>query len=284
VRVTLATCAARPNPTASDALLAEALVAAGAEVRALPWDRIDPTSLRRDESVCIRSTWDYHHRHADFAAWVAGFSAHPGTLWNPPEVVLPNMDKLYLRELERRGIRIPPTEWIPPGVMPLLGALAARRGWAEAVFKPRISATAHGTHLVRAGESADASTRLADAGTGGLLQAFIPEVRSAGELSLVYLAGAYSHAARKVPAPADFRVQHDFGGRTEPAAPRDATLAFGEQVMATVTGPWRYARVDLIETADGPVLMELELIEPDLFLGLRPEGARRLARAWAAGG
>jgi len=282
--VTLATCEARPNPTSSDRLLAEALVAAGAEVGAVPWDRIDPACLRGDESVCIRSTWDYHLRPAEFADWVSEFAARPGTLWNPPELVLPNMDKQYLGALEAQGIRIPPTEWIAPGTMPPLGALAARRGWAEAVFKPRISATAHGTHLVRAGDSTDSGEGLPVPGTGGLLQAFIPEVRSSGELSLVYVAGEYSHAARKVPAPADFRVQHDFGGRIDAVSPADATLAFGRRVMATVAGPWRYARVDVIETAEGPVLMELELIEPDLFLGMRPEGARRLARAWVAGG
>lgn len=284
MRVTLATCESRPDPTPSDALLAEALAAAGARVRALPWDRLDPGALEEGECVCIRSTWDYHRRADEFAAWISGFTACPGVLWNPAGLVLPNMDKVYLRELESRGIRIPETEWIPPGTLPALPALMARRGWSEAVFKPRISATAHGTHRIGAGVSLEESEWEPARGTGGLLQAFIPEVRTSGEMSLMYLAGSFSHAARKLPAAADFRVQHDFGGRAEPAMPSREVLSFGDRVMETIDGPWRYARVDLIEAGDGPILMELELIEPDLFFSMRPDSASRLARALVAGG
>ena len=112
------------------------------------------------------------------------------------------------------------------------------------------------------------------------MQAFVPEVESRGEISLVYLDGTFSHAVRKRPASGDFRVQRDFGGSLEAMTPSEPVLAFGDGVLAAVTRPWLYARVDLVEAGGGPVLMELELIEPDLFL--TPAGAARLAAALLA--
>ncbi len=116
--------------------------------------------------------------------------------------------------------------------------------------------------------------------SGGLVQAFVPEVETLGEISLIYLGGGFSHAMLKRPAAGDFRVQTDFGGTLEPVVPRPGLQAFGDRVLASVTLPWLYARVDLIDSAAGPVLMELELIEPDLFL--TPAAAGQMAGALLA--
>jgi glutathione synthase/RimK-type ligase-like ATP-grasp enzyme len=90
----------------------------------------------------------------------------------------------------------------------------------------------------------------------------------------------FSHAVRKRPASGDFRVQGDFGGTVEEVTPSRSVRDFGGSVLAAVSRPWLYARVDLVETDRGPVLMELELIEPDLFL--TPAAAARLAAALLA--
>jgi glutathione synthase/RimK-type ligase-like ATP-grasp enzyme len=232
------------------------------------------------DAVCLRSTWDYHRRWEEFQTWVGGFAGRNGALWNPAETVRWNADKLYLRELGERGIALPRTHWFDPGERPDLDAILQEWTPARAVLKPRVSATAFGTYLVSRTRPLSAQEWAPLEGSGGLLQAFVPEIESRGEISLVYLDGAFSHAVRKRPASGDFRVQRDFGGSLERAIPPGGVLGFGDAVLAAVARPWLYARVDLIEAEPGPVLMELELIEPDLFL--TPAAAARLAGALLA--
>jgi glutathione synthase/RimK-type ligase-like ATP-grasp enzyme len=150
-------------------------------------------------------------------------------------------------------------------------------GADRAVLKPRVSATAYGTHVVSRERGIDAADWPALEHSGCLLQLFVREIQSRGEISLVFLDGGFSHAVRKRPIAGDFRVQADFGGSLETAAPSGDTIGFGTAVLTAAARPWLYARVDLVETDGGPVLMELELIEPDLFL--TPVGAARLAEA-----
>jgi glutathione synthase/RimK-type ligase-like ATP-grasp enzyme len=279
VRIVLATCRSKPALTSSDALLAAELERTGATAVAAPWDSITPAG-EYPVTVCLRSTWDYHQRWTEFRAWVAGFADRTGGLWNPAATVLWNADKLYLRDLGVAGIALPRTRWFEPGERPDVEAILRQWKLPRAVLKPRISATAFGTYLVSAGRAlSDEEWKPLEA-SGGLIQAFVPEVESQGEISLVFVDGAFSHAVRKRPAGGDFRVQGDFGGTVEGVAPSRGVRDFGDAVLMAVSRPWLYARVDLVETDRGPVLMELELIEPDLFL--TPAAAARLATALLA--
>lgn len=275
MRIVLATCRPKPALTASDTLLADALGRAGTPVTAVPWDAV--AAGDGDGVVCLRSTWDYHLRWTEFREWVSGFTAG-SRLWNPAATVLWNADKSYLRDLAEAGIALPRTRWYEPGERPDIAAVLREWGAAEAVLKPRISATAYGTYVVRAGDDAPLGEEEWSAleRSGSLLQAFVPEIRTRGEISLVYLDGTYSHAVVKRPQAGDFRVQKEFGGTLAPAGPAADTVVFGEAVLEAAGRPWLYARVDLVETERGPVLMELELIEPDLFL--TADAAARLAR------
>jgi hypothetical protein len=273
VRIVLATCRSKPALTPSDALLAGALERADAAVTAMPWDAVDPAS--ESGSVCLRSTWDYHQRWAEFRPWLARFAGRPGGLWNPLETVVWNADKLYLRDLEAAGIALPRTRWYEPGERADWGAVLRGWGLQRGVLKPRISASAVGTYLVGGSHAPSEEEWRPLEAAGSLLQEFVPEVGARGEISLVYLDGAFSHAVRKWPAGGDFRVQERFGGSLERVTPPGGVLEFGDAVLAALTRPWIYARVDLVETGRGPVLMELELIEPDLFL--TPEAATRMA-------
>ncbi|HEU5219733.1 MAG TPA: hypothetical protein VFU23_13820 [Gemmatimonadales bacterium] len=277
----LATHRASPGLTPSDTLLARALEARGATVTARPWDAIDPGSDYADK-VCLRSTWDYHLRIDEFRAWVSAFRATPGRLWNPPETALWNLDKEYLRGLESAGAAIPETRWLAPGQAPDHAALLHDAGWREAVLKPRVSASAHGTMLVSAESVLSASDQAHLAASGALLQEFIPEIRTRGEVSLMFLGGEYSHAVRKDVAAGEFRVQPHLGGGARLIDATPELRSFGERVLAAVPYAWVYARVDVVEAARGPLLMELELIEPELFFHLMPERAERLATAFAA--
>lgn len=272
----LATCQSRPELTPSDTQLQQALERRGVRAVAMPWDRIDPGALA-GTVVCLRSTWDYHHRWPEFRDWLRRFAATPDRLWNAAETVLWNADKRYLRELDAAGIRIPRTAWFEPA-LPLDLARGFREiGARHGVLKPRVSATAHGTCRVEAGTPPPAEAMTAIGEVGGLLQEFVPEIQDGGELSLMFFDGAWSHAVRKVAAPGDFRVQSDFGGTWAPVDPPPACVAFAARALEAAGHPWVYARCDLVETAGGPLLMELELIEPELFL--TPAAADRLAAA-----
>lgn len=273
MQVVLATCRPKPALTPGDALLADALGRLGATVVAAPWDAVDPA--REPGVVCLRSTWDYHLRWDEFRAWVGAFEDR-GRLWNPAATVLWNADKGYLRDLAAAGVALPRTRWVEPGRRPDVAALLEEWGATRAVLKPRVSATAYGTHLVPPEATLEEGDWAALERSGCLLQEFVPEIRTRGEVSLVFLAGGFSHAVRKRARQGDFRVQGDFGGSLEAVDPGDAPVEFGERVLAAAGRPWLYARVDLVETGSGPVLMELELIEPDLFL--TPDAAARLAR------
>jgi hypothetical protein len=280
VRVLLATCRSKPGLTPGDALLAAALEQAGATVVAAPWDAVAPGG---DDSgaVCLRSTWDYHLRWPEFRDWVSGFLGTRGRLWNPAGTVLWNADKGYLRDLAAAGISLPRTRWFEPGERPDVPALLARWGVDRAVLKPRVSATAFGTHVVTADGGLAEPEWAPLERSGSLMQAFVPEIQSRGEVSLVYIDREFSHAVLKRPGSGDFRVQKDFGGTLEPTDADAGLVAFGEAVLSAAERPWLYARVDLVETDGGPVLMELELIEPDLFL--TPAAAARLARGLLEG-
>lgn len=278
--VLLATCRHHPELTPSDELLAAALRARDVPVSAAPWDGIVPAEAGRS-IVCLRSTWDYHKRSDEFRAWITALSAHGVAVVNPADTVLWNVDKEYLRWLEARGIAIPETRWIAPGDPIDLRAMLAGAEWDRAVLKPRISATAYGTHLVGAETVLDDAELRALSGAGALLQSFVPEIQSGGETSLIFIDGRFSHAVSKRPSAGDFRVQHEFGGTAQATDAPGALRDFGRRVLDATPFPWTYARVDVVQAARGPLLMELELIEPDLFFTLGGDGAQRLAAALA---
>jgi glutathione synthase/RimK-type ligase-like ATP-grasp enzyme len=111
-----------------------------------------------------------------------------------------------------------------------------------------------------------------------MLQEVVPEIVGRGETSIVYAGGAFSHAVVKRATDGEFRVQQDFGGRVEAASPSASLLSFGASVMTLVPDTCLYARVDVVESSRGPLLLELELIEPELYFLYVPEAAGRMAQ------
>ncbi|MEZ4654776.1 MAG: hypothetical protein R3E12_14625 [Candidatus Eisenbacteria bacterium] len=240
----------------------------------------------------LRSTWDYHLQPARFRAWLDQLTRNGTPVFNPIPLVSWNMDKVYLRALAVAGVALPDTIWLAASTgddadheaaqvhdAQDLMALLKRQRWTRAVVKPRISASAHGTRRIDPNTRLSPSDLATIASVGGLLQEYLPEIESAGELSLVFLDGAFSHAVRKTPRSGDFRVQQEFGGDVAGAEPSAAAQALAERSLATLREDWCYARIDLVESARGPVLMELELIEPDLFFRIDPAAADRLAES-----
>jgi glutathione synthase/RimK-type ligase-like ATP-grasp enzyme len=279
VTIVFATCSHQPYITADDQPLAGALTARGFRVEPEPWTDIDPETLIVADPVVLRSTWDYHRVPTMFAAWLAAMADSGRMLLNPADVARANIDKIYLQTLAAAGIATPRSRWIDKPDAAVLASALHEEGWARAVLKPRIGATAHGTFLI-SGETLPTEEELAPArASGALLQEFVPEIVERGEVSLVYAGGVFSHAVAKRAKDGDFRVQKDFGGAVAPFIPPADVLAFGQAVMAHVPSSCTYARVDLVESGRGPLLMELELIEPELYFSIVPGSADRMAQA-----
>ncbi len=277
--VIFATCHDQPLIAPDDAPLAAALRARGVTVTPIPWTSIDHDTLVGAPPVLLRSTWDYHRSPLVFGSWLTAVGDSGRTVWNTPSIARGNIDKVYLEHLETRGIAIPKTRWLDRPNQAAVRQTLADEGWDRAVLKPRIAATAYGTFLVtRESELSDhdlAPTR----SSGALLQEFVPEIESRGEISMVYCDGVFSHAVSKRAKAGDYRVQQDFGGTVEPMTPSPAFLSFADRVMSTVKGDTLYARVDVVETGGGLLLMELELIEPELYFLYVPAAALTFARA-----
>lgn len=280
MKIAFVTSSDHADLTLDDRLAVAELASRGAQVEAAVWN--DPSVQWGEfDTIVIRSTWDYHHSAAEFRDWIGALEAVGAPVWNPPAVVRWNMEKTYLRDLAAVGIPVVPTEWLAQGSRPDLGALLDRRGWTDAVVKPVISAAATRTWRVSRVSVSDIQAQLAESLDVGdvMVQPFVPEVQTKGEWSLVFFAGEFSHAVRKMPLDGDFRVQTGFGGRSAVEHPGDAVLRAVRNVLDAAPKPWLYVRVDGIETAAGYVLLELEMLEPSLFLAQNAAAPARFANA-----
>lgn len=232
------------------------------------------------DAVVIRSTEDYHLSPAAFFAWLARLEALGTALWNPAPVVRANADKFYLKELEAAGVSIVPTLWVNPGERPDLAELLASRGWNDAVVKPVVSAGAFRTSRVKLGESgAQAALDEVLACSGAVVQPYLAEIAAEGEWSFIFLGGEFSHAVLKTPRAGDFRVQERYGGRTQRREPPPELLAQARDALIAGPRPCLYARVDGVRRGGELVVIELELIEPALYLSHSPVAARKFAEA-----
>jgi glutathione synthase/RimK-type ligase-like ATP-grasp enzyme len=285
--IAFATSDAWADLTPDDRLAAEACRAGGMRVSPAVWS--DPgVEWSAYDAIVVRSTWDYHRRHAEFERWIGVLEREGCRVWNPCPLLRWNANKRYLADLEQRGVPIVPTAWVADGGDAAVRAVMDAQGWDDVVVKPTISATAHGMRRVRR-DGLEAGARGQRAVAVGaphdgevLVQPFMREIGTAGEWSLVFFHGVFSHSVRKRPVAGDFRVQTEFGGSSVAERASLNVIAAAERVMAAVDGPWLYARVDGVEAADGFRLMELEMLEPLLFFELDGHAAERFAEAVAA--
>ncbi|MEV0457487.1 ATP-grasp domain-containing protein [Catellatospora methionotrophica] len=285
-RVAIVTCAEIPLLEEDDRLVLPALAALGVDASPAVWD--DPAvDWASYDLVVLRSPWDYAQRHAAFLAWAATVPR----LVNPVATVAWNTDKRYLAELAAAGLPVTPTTFLAPG-----DPWTAPATPGEYVIKPAVSAGSRDTGRYGPADAEQALAhvrRLQAAGRITMVQPYLPAVDSYGETALLFFADpdtgrlAYSHAIRKGP----MLTGPDEGVETlykpeeiTPRSPTSAERAVGEAVVATLPDGLVYARVDLIPDERGnPLLVELELTEPSVFM-LHDEGAAtRLAAAiaWA---
>lgn len=229
------------------------------------------------DALLVRSIWDYHLNTDGFLSWLARVEQLKIPVWNPVDVLRWNHHKFYLSELEKRGVKIAPTLFFrksDPGALEHVQAA----GWTDVVVKPAISASGYRTHTFPT-TSAQAGAYFRDAAAHGdfLVQPFLRGIRDHGEISLIYFNGNYSHSILKQPRAGEFRVQAEYGGHQVPWTPDERIIQEGERILEKTGMPLLYARVDGLLDKDRLILMELELIEPDLFLETSEGAVDRLA-------
>jgi glutathione synthase/RimK-type ligase-like ATP-grasp enzyme len=239
---------------------------AGVEVEGRSWAEAD--DLKRFDLVMPLLVWGYHRAGPDWQAATKAWEAAGVRLQNPPSVLRWNSDKLYLGRLAEQGAPVVPTLYVERLTEEGLHTAAEAFATDYLIAKPQVSASAWQTIRWSPGGSLDGGP------TGAaMIQPFLPSIEYEGELSLIYLGSAFSHAIRKRPQPGDFRVQPEHDGIITPHAAARDEMAAAEAILAAVEEELLYARVDLIRGLDGsPALMEVELVEPDLYLQHDPSG------------
>ncbi|WP_062527117.1 ATP-grasp domain-containing protein [Demequina rhizosphaerae] len=281
-RIAIVTTRELPVPDADEDLLLPHLP----EAALVAWD--DPeVDWSAYEVAILRSTWNYHDRLDEFLAWARSASSVTRLL-NPVDTVVWNTDKRYLGDLAAAGFPTVPTTFVAPGEA-ADDAVVALDG--HLVVKPSVGAGSNGARLFH-GDEEGARAHLAALHAQGkvaMLQPYLTEVDTAGETALVYLGGRFSHAARKAAI-----LSRDMSWETglyadekvAGTAPSEAERDLADRIVAALPGMGHpdlaYVRVDLLPTADGPVVLELELTEPSLFLALGEGAPERAAEAFRA--
>jgi hypothetical protein len=263
-----------------DELAVLPLARRGVHVDTIPWDR-PGVDWRRYTLVVIRSTWDYPQDAARFLA-VLEHIEHAGVrLENGSEIVRWNMAKTYLRDLAARGVEIVPTFWrerLAPGdLVPLFEELRSDEG----VIKPVVGGNAQGAWRLDAGRARALAPEIEAYFRDRplMMQPFERGIVEEGEYSMIYMSGHHSHSILKTPKRGDFRVQEEHGSEIRLVTPEAALLAAGDAALAAVGQKLLYARADLVRSGDAFRVMELELVEPSLYLRIDPAAPDRFADA-----
>lgn len=273
MRLNIATCRPLPEPDVDEELLLEALQAVGIDARMVAWD--DTAQWRERLPTLVRSTWNYIHAPDAFASWVREVAA-TAPLWNSSAVLLGNLHKRYLLELASRGVPVTPTELIAQGWHGSLQELCHSRGWHDVVVKPAVGAASFETYrYTRLDAEVDAEVCAFARQRDLLVQPYLPSVEDHGERAMVWIDGEFTHAVRKTP-----RFAGGVEVVSEAIGMSPAERALGTAALAPFAADLLYARVDVAPGLDGqPVVMELELIEPSLFLMQSPQALERLVVA-----
>lgn len=245
---------------------AAALTAAGLIVEQRVWT--DPGDLSGYDLILPLFAWGYQRNVAAWYALLDRLEAEALPVANPVPVLRWNSDKVYLGELGAKGVAVVPTVEVAALGDTSLAAARAELQADEVVIKPAVSGGADGTHRIAANGAIPADAL----GQRRLVQPLMPGILTDGEFSLFFFAGRFSHAIVKRPAAGDFRVQEQFGGRETAWEASPAAQALAAAALAAAPAPPVYARVDMVGDAAGQLhVMELELIEPSLFLHQAPD-------------
>lgn len=262
--IVFATCRSMPAVQTDDALIAQVLEARGCTVTPAPWNGpFEPFAVA--DMVVVRSTWDYFEESNAFAKWLRALESVRGEVVNSSRLMLWNSNKTYLLDLAELGAPLPPTRLSAPDAASLASAMD-QLGLVEAIAKPVIGAGASGLTIMRLDDPSSLERAAAALHYDALVQPLIPEIRTVGETSATFFDGEFSHAVVKRPKAGSILVQQEHGGHTTRATLTEQQLVVAHSVLALLPEPALFARVDMVLTETQSLLMEVEVIEPELFV------------------
>ena len=277
MRIVLATALESADLTPSDQLYADALDRSGCRVSAAPWDG-PRTAFDGADAVVIRATWGYYRALEAFRDWTET-TARATRLFNSIDLVRWNLRKDYLGKLAAAGVRVPHSHVVACEAAVIANVLDGE-GWDRAVVKPATGASGHSVELLQRATLDAQVAALSDESrsSGVVVQEFLPEIAE-GELSLVYFDGVFSHALRKRPPPGEFRSNSRYKPTRTAETPPAAVTVQGAACLAALPEQPLYARVDGVVRDGTLIVIEVEVLEPALFMEFDPPSAERFAAA-----
>lgn len=277
--IVLATSRESPDLMASDRLYADALERRGYRVVAAPWDG-PRNAFAGADAVVIRATWGYYRTLEAFREWTEAM-ASASTLFNSIDLIRWNLRKDYVDKLAAAGVRVPRSHVVACDLA-TIDKVLAEEGWDRAVVKPAIGASGHSVELLHRATLAEQVANLSSeaCASGVVVQEFLPEIAE-GELSLVYFDGVFSHAIRKRPPPGEFRSNSRYGPTRTAEMPPASVTEQGAACLQALPELPLYSRVDGVVRDDTLIVIEVEVLEPALFMEFDPPSAERFAAATA---
>lgn len=268
MNIALLTCESLPHLTPADQLLIPELAKHHITAKAVIWN--DKTVHWNDfDYLIFRNTWDYFEKETEFNLWLDQIEKLGIKTLNSIEIIKQNKHKFYLRELQKKGVRIIPTIFIDKTHHLKLSEIIPT-DWKKAVIKPAFSGGAYQTSVFDISdiEKINGEYKSIASQKELLLQEFIPEIQTLGETSFIFFNKKFSHCINKKPVDGDFRVQIQFGGKYTLAQPSSDLIEKAQQIVDLFPEDLLYARVDGIIIENELHLMEIECIEPDLYFNL----------------
>jgi glutathione synthase/RimK-type ligase-like ATP-grasp enzyme len=235
----------------------------GLHIEKVVWD--DPNIQWSEyKAIILKAPWDYHEKYTQFISWLDQLQNEGIPVWNEVDTVKWNSDKYYLADIAQKGLPVIPTRYIHQ-------LEEVKESWFEGsdkwVIKPCISAGAKNTILFNVSQWTEIATNLESwlQEEPYMLQPYVKEIQN-GEWSLLFFGGKYSHSLLKTPKDADFRVQHYLGGKVDYQTASSDLIQQAQRYIDAFASNTLYARVDGVLINGVFHLMELELIEPYLFI------------------
>ena len=232
----------------------------------------------KTKTALFRSTWDYFDQFSDFQKWLY-YVNNQCFLINSFDQIKWNLDKHYLQDLKNWGLPIPESIFVNKNSNTNLKNIAKQKNWKHIVVKPTVSGAARHTYNLKNEEIESFQSKWIKLNNGEdfIIQEFQNNVIKKGEIALMIFGGKFSHAILKKAKKGDFRVQDDFGGTVQIIKPSKEIIQLAERTIKKLKPNPIYARVDIIINNDNqPVIMELELIEPELWFRFKEDSAKKL--------
>lgn len=253
----------------------------GIDAEPVLWDE-EGIDWKKYDFLLMRTAWGYYHQYGKFIEFLKTIKKLNIRIFNSADIMINNAHKFYLKDLKAAGVNIVPTHFIKRRTLMSINKIVKIGKWQKYIIKPAVSAGSFNAHLFDADDpEGDKAFETMIKDNDVLIQKFLPEIAD-GEYSTVYFAGDFRYTVRKTPPPGEYRVQKDFGGIYERVTPPHAVISECEKIVEILDAAYLYARIDGVISRGRFWIMEVEMIEPDLYMDIVPEAIPQFAKLIAS--